>query len=164
MILPHEKEQWLSPEKQKWIERILNEYGAWEFDGLDNDRQVNMIYRLMKRAEAERFIENAKQREMCCDDIGLLMNGIIRTVTKSKKQETILLKKYLDAKYMYGLSERRIAMRMMRNDDAKRGLRHWQDLVTRPLREAECLIAKIFENALAKHPKVNKLQKYAFKG
>ncbi|MFK5217357.1 antiterminator Q family protein [Glaesserella parasuis] len=164
MILPHEKAKWLSPEKQKWIESILREWGAWEFHGLDNERQVNIIYRLMKNAEADRFIENAKKREMCCDDIGLLINGIVQIVTKSKKKETILLRKYLDAKYMYSLSERKIAIRMMKNDDAKRCLRHWQDLVTRSLREVELLIANIFEKELVKHPKANKLKKYAFKG
>ncbi len=164
MILPHEKARWLPPAKQKWIETILMQWGAWEFSGLDNDRQMNILYRLMKRAEADRFIERAIQREMCCDDVGLLMNGIIQTITKSRKQEAILLKKYLDSKYVYGLSERKIAIRMAKNDEAKRGVRHWQDLVTRALREAELLIANVFEKSLANHKRANKLQKYAFKG
>lgn len=160
MILEHEKARWLSPAKQKWIEDNLHKWGAWEFDGIDHEIKTNMIYRFMKSVEGQKLAE----REMCCDDFGLLVNGVIHTITKSKKKDTIQLRKYLECKYVYGISERKIAIQMSKNDDCKRGIRHWQDIVTKALRESERLIADILGKAIENHPKRIYFQKYAFKG
>lgn len=155
MILPHEKAKWLSPEKQKWIETVLCLWGAWEFSGLDDRRKVNMIYKFMMSVEAEQL----SKREQCCDEFGLLMNCVIHVVTKGK----IHIKKYIEAKYVFGISERKIAISMRNQDESKRGLRHWQDLVQRDLRETEKLIADLVTKSIQSHRRANYLKKYAFK-
>lgn len=160
MILDHEKARWLPPTKQKWIENVLSQWGAWEYDGIDHEIRINVIYRFMKSVEGQKLAD----RKMCCDDFGLLVNGVIHTVTKSKRKETIQLRKYLECKYVYGISERKIAIQMSKNDDCKRCVRHWQDIVARALRECEKLVADILEKAIKHHPKRNYFQKYAFKG
>ena len=43
----------LEEPKQEWIENLLNLWGAWVFSGLDFERRMNMIAKLMMSASRD---------------------------------------------------------------------------------------------------------------
>lgn len=101
----------LEPEKQEWIESHLAKWGAWVFSGLDFDKRMNMIARLMLSADPNRI--TVPVREMCNDELGLVMSAVVGYYVKNPSPNDF---KYLEAKYVYGLSVYAIAKYMWVKD------------------------------------------------
>lgn len=146
----------LEPEKQEWIESHLAKWGAWVFSGLDFDKRMNMIARLMLSADPNRI--TVPVREMCNDELGLVMSAVVGYYVKNPSPNDF---KYLEAKYVYGLSVYAIA-KYMRSKDSSIGLRAWQKRVAESIRASEWIVAKFLDLALKNHKNAGKLKNFAF--
>lgn len=159
MIPKHIKDSWLKPAEQKHYEEVFAMYGAWEFSGLDRDKRVNMIYKLMRSVEAVNKVED---RLMCDDVLGALLNEIYTVRTKNAKGDTILMRDFFKQKYWFGRTERQIAIYMQKRDDEKRCLVRWQEIVRQHLREIERFMARELERIIQNHKNTKVLRKYLY--
>lgn len=146
----------LEEPKQIWIENLLNLWGAWVFSGLDRDIQINIIGKLMMSADPDRIV--TPTREMCNDDLGLVISSVVGYCIKKPCPQDY---KYLEAKYVYGLSVYAIA-KYQRSRDKSIGLRGWQKRITESIKSSEWVVAKFLDLAIKNHKNANKLKKFAF--
>ena len=146
----------LEKPKQAWIENLLNLWGAWAFSGLDFESRMNMLARLMLQADPSRVSEPI--REMCDDELGLVISSVIGYCIKNPCPQDY---KYLEAKYVYGLSVYAIAKYQWEKDKSKT-LRTWQRKVGESIKASEWIVAKFLDLAIKNHKNAVKLQKYAF--
>lgn len=146
----------LEEPKQAWIENHLNQWGAWVFSGLDFEKRMNMIAKLMLSADPDRI--TVPTREMCNDDLGLVISSVIGYCIKNPCPKDF---KYLEAKYVYGLSVYAIA-KYMWNKDKSVTLGTWKVRIKNSIRDSEWVTAKFLDLALINHENAAKLKKFAF--
>lgn len=146
----------LEEPKQEWIENLLNLWGAWVFSGLDFESRMNMIAKLMMKADPNRI--SVPVREVCDDDLGLVISSVIGYCIKNPCPQDF---KYLEAKYVYGLSVYAIAKYQWEKDKSVK-LGTWKVRVKNSIRDSEWVVAKFLDYALKNHKKASKLQKFAF--
>lgn len=146
----------LEEPKQAWIENLLNLWGAWAFSGLDFESRMNMLARLMLQADPSRVSEPI--REMCDDELGLVISSVIGYCIKNPCPQDY---KYLEAKYVYGLSVYAIAKYQWKKDKSI-SVNAWYKRVTNSIKSSEWVIAKFLDLAIKNHKNAVKLQKYAF--
>ena len=146
----------LEEPKQVWIENLLNLWGAWVFSGLDFERRMNMLARLMLQADPSRVSEPV--REMCDDELGLVISSVIGYCIKNPCPQDY---KYLEAKYVYGLSVYAIA-KYQWNKDKSISVNAWYKRVTNSIKSSEWIIAKFLDLAIKNHKNAVKLKKFAF--
>ncbi|MCI7480140.1 MAG: antitermination protein [[Pasteurella] aerogenes] len=146
----------LEEPKQEWIENLLNLWGAWVFSGLDRDIQINIIGKLMMSADPDRIV--TPTREMCNDDLGLVISSVVGYCIKKPCPQDY---KYLEAKYVYGLSVYAIAKYQWEKDKSI-SVNAWYKRVTESIKSSEWVIAKFLDLAIKNHKNAVKLQKYAF--
>ena len=146
----------LEEPKQEWIENLLNLWGAWAFSGLDFDSRMNMLAKLMMKADPSRIA--VPMREMCDDDLGLVISSVIGYCIKNPCPQDF---KYLEAKYVYGLSVYAIAKYQWQKDKSVK-LGTWKVRVKNSIKDSEWVVAKFLDYALKNHEKAIKLQKFAF--
>ncbi|EQA13841.1 antiterminator Q family protein [Glaesserella parasuis] len=146
----------LEEPKQAWIENLLNLWGAWAFSGLDFESRMNMLARLMLQADPSRVSEPI--REMCDNELGLVISSVIGYCIKNPCLQDY---KYLEAKYVYGLSVYAIA-KYQREKDKSISVNAWYKRVTNSIKSSEWVIAKFLDLAIKNHKNAVKLQKYAF--
>ncbi|KDB48237.1 antiterminator Q family protein [Glaesserella parasuis] len=146
----------LEEPKQAWIENLLNLWGAWAFSGLDFESRMNMLARLMLQADPSRVSEPI--REMCDDELGLVISSVIGYCIKNPCLQDY---KYLEAKYVYGLSVYAIAKYQWEKDKSI-SVNAWYKRVTNSIKSSEWVIAKFLDLAIKNHKNAVKLQKYAF--
>ncbi|MDG6301040.1 antiterminator Q family protein [Glaesserella parasuis] len=146
----------LEEPKQAWIENLLNLWGAWAFSGLDFENRMNMLARLMMQADPSRVSEPI--REMCDDELGLVISSVIGYCIKNPCPQDY---KYLEAKYVYGLSVYAIAKYQWKKDKSI-SVNAWYKRVTNSIKSSEWVIAKFLDLAIKNHKNAVKLQKYAF--
>lgn len=146
----------LEKPKQAWIENLLNLWGAWAFSGLDFESRMNMLARLMLQADPSRISEPV--REMCDDELGLVISSVIGYCIKNPCPQDY---KYLEAKYVYGLSVYAIA-KYQWNKDKSISVNAWYKRVTNSIKSSEWIIAKFLDLAIKNHKNAVKLKKFAF--
>lgn len=146
----------LEEAKQEWIENLLNLWGAWVFSGLDFDSRMNMIAKLMMKADPNRIA--VPVREMCDDDLGLVISSVVGYCIKNPCPQDF---KYLEAKYVYGLSVYAIAKYQWEKDKSVK-LGTWKVRIKNSIKDSEWVVAKFLDYALKNHEKASKLQKFAF--
>lgn len=146
----------LEEPKQAWIENLLNLWGAWAFSGLDFESRMNMLARLMLQADPSRVSEPV--REMCDDELGLVISSVIGYCIKNPCPQDY---KYLEAKYVYGLSVYAIA-KYQWNKDKSISVNAWYKRVTNSIKSSEWIIAKFLDLAIKNHKNAVKLKKFAF--
>ena len=146
----------LEEPKQEWIENLLNLWGAWVFSGLDFERRMNMIAKLMMSADPSRIA--IPVREMCDDDLGLVIGSVVGYCIKNPCPQDY---KYLEAKYVYGLSVYAIAKYQWEKDKSisRNG---WYKRISESIKSSEWIAAKFLDLAIKNHKNVKKLQKFAF--
>lgn len=149
-------EKMLEPKKQEWIEQRLNEWGAWVFSGLDLEDRMNMIAKLMQKADPNLITQST--REMCNDELGLLISNLVGYCIKQPCPQDF---KYLEAKYVYGSSIYAIAKWQWQKDKSK-SLSTWKRTVKESINASEWILAKFLELAIKNHKNAVKLQKFAF--
>lgn len=147
----------LEEPKQEWIENLLNLWGAWVFSGLDFESRMNMIAKLMMKADPNRI--SIPVREMCDDDLGLVISSVVGYCIKNPCPQDF---KYLEAKYVYGLSVYAIAKYHWGKSEKKKSLRTWQRNVAESIKASEWVVAKFFDLAVKNHKNADKLKKFAF--
>lgn len=146
----------LEEPKQAWIENLLNLWGAWAFSGLDFESRMNMLARLMLQADPSRVSEPV--REICDDELGLVISSVIGYCIKNPCPQDY---KYLEAKYVYGLSVYAIA-KYQWNKDKSISVNAWYKRVTNSIKSSEWIIAKFLDLAIKNHKNAVKLKKFAF--
>ena len=146
----------LEEPKQAWIENLLNLWGAWAFSGLDFESRMNMLARLMLQVDPSRVSEPI--REMCDDELGLVISSVVGYCIKNPCPQDY---KYLEAKYVYGLSVYAIAKYQLAKDSSV-GLRAWQKRITESIKASEWIVAKFLDLAIKNHKNADKLKKFAF--
>lgn len=146
----------LEEPKQIWIENLLNLWGAWAFSGLDFEKRMNMIAKLMLQADPSRI--SVPEREMCGDELGLVISSVIGYCIKKPCPQDY---KYLEAKYVYGLSVYAIA-KYQWNKDKSISVNAWYKRVTNSIKSSEWIIAKFLDLAIKNHKNAVKLKKFAF--
>lgn len=146
----------LEEPKQVWIENLLNLWGAWAFSGLDFESRMNMLARLMLQADPSRISEPV--REMCDDELGLVISSVIGYCIKNPCPQDY---RYLEAKYVYGLSVYAIA-KYQWNKDKSISVNAWYKRVTNSIKSSEWIIAKFLDLAIKNHKNAVKLKKFAF--
>lgn len=149
-------EQMLDAKKQEWIEQRLNEWGAWVFSGLDLENRMNMIAKLMQKADPNLITQST--REMCNDELGLLISNLVGYCIKQPCPQDF---KYLEAKYVYGSSIYAIAKWQWQKDKSK-SLSTWKRAVKESINASEWILAKFLDLAIKNHKNAIKLQKFAF--
>ncbi|OOF62057.1 antiterminator Q family protein [Rodentibacter pneumotropicus] len=142
--------------RQEWVENHLNHWGAWVFSGLDFDCRMNMIAKLMQQVDTSRICMPV--REMCDDELGLVISTVVGYYIKKPCPQDY---KYLEAKYVYGLSVYAIAKFHWQKNKTK-SLRTWQRKVAESIKASEWIIAKFLDLALKNHQNADKLKKFAF--
>lgn len=146
----------LEEPKQIWVENLLNLWGAWAFSGLDFESRMNMLAKLMLQADPSRVSEPI--REMCDDELGLVISTVIGYYVKNPCPQDY---KYLEAKYVYGLSVYAIA-KYQWNKDKSISVNAWYKRVTNSIKSSEWIIAKFLDLAIKNHKNAVKLKKFAF--
>lgn len=146
----------LEEAKQEWIENLLNLWGAWAFSGLDFDKRMNMLARLMQQADPNRIA--VPVREMCDDELGLVISSVVGYCIKNPCPQDF---KYLEAKYVYGLSVYAIAKYQWEKDKSisRNG---WYKRISESIKSSEWIAAKFLDLAIKNHKNIKKLQKFAF--
>ncbi|MDH2997202.1 antitermination protein [Pasteurellaceae bacterium LFhippo2] len=147
----------LDKERQEWITDLLNKWGAWTYSGLDFESRTNMIARLMMSADPNNVTEPV--REMCGDEIGLVISSVIGYCIKLPCPQDY---KYLEAKYVYGLSVYAIAKYEWKKDGSVK-FDAWKYRVRESIKSSEWVVAKFLDLAIKNHKNADKLQKFAFK-
>lgn len=97
-------EKLLEEPKQAWVENLLNLWGAWAFSGLDSTKRMNMLAKLMQQADPNTI--TVPVREMCDDELGLVISTVLSYYIKNPCPQDF---RYIEAKYVYGLSVYAIA-------------------------------------------------------
>ncbi len=146
----------LEEPKQVWIENLLNLWGAWAFSGLDFESRMNMLARLMLQADPSRVSEPV--REMCDDELGLVISTVIGYYVKNPCPQDY---KYLEAKYVYGLSVYAIAKYQWEKDKSVK-FNTWKKRVKESIKASEWVVAKFLDHAIKNHKNAAKLRKFAF--
>lgn len=146
----------LEEPKQIWIENLLNLWGAWAFSGLDFESRMNMLARLMLQADPSRI--SVPEREMCDDELGLVISSVIGYYIKNPCPDDY---KYLEAKYVYGVSIYAIAKYNWEKDKSVT-FNTWKKRVRESIRASEWIVAKFLEHDIKKHKNAAKLQKFLF--
>ncbi|MGX2956412.1 antiterminator Q family protein [Ursidibacter arcticus] len=146
----------LEETKQEWIQSHLEHWGAWVFSGLDFESRMNMIAKWMMSADPSRIA--VPVREMCDDELGLVISSVIGYCIKNPCPQDY---KYLEAKYVYGLSVYAIAKYQWEKDKSisRNG---WYKRISESIHSSEWVIAKFFDLAIKNHKNADKLQKFAF--
>ncbi|MCQ9120971.1 antitermination protein [Rodentibacter pneumotropicus] len=142
--------------RQEWVENHLNHWGAWVFSGLDFDCRMNMIAKLMQQVDQARICMLV--REMCDDDLGLVISSVIGYYIKNPCPQDY---KYIEAKYVYGLSVYAIA-KYQHKLDASVKFETWKRRIRESIKSSEWIIAKFLDLALKNHQNADKLKKFAF--
>ncbi|MBF0785756.1 antitermination protein [Muribacter muris] len=146
----------LEEPKQAWVVNHLEQWGAWVFSGLDFESRMNMIAKLMMSADPERI--TLPEREMCCDELGLVMSSVIGYCIKNPCPQDY---KYLEAKYVFGCSVYAIAKYHWTRDKSVK-FKTWQKRVRESIQASEWIIAKFLDIALKNHQNAAKLKKFTF--
>lgn len=146
----------LEESKQAWVVNHLEHWGAWVFSGLDFESRMNMIAKLMQKADPSRIV--VPVREMCSDELGLVISTVVGYYIKKPSPKDF---KYLEAKYVYGCSVYAIAKYHWQKDKSI-SVNAWYKRVTQSLKSSEWIIAKFLDFALKNHKNAVKLQKFAF--
>lgn len=146
----------LEEPKQEWIENLLNLWGAWAFSGLDRTKRMNMLARLMQQADPDAIA--VPVREMCDDELGLVIGSVVGYYIKNPCPQDF---RYLEAKYIYGLSVYAIA-RYQASKDRSVKFGTWKVRVRNSIRDSEWVVAKFLDLALKNHKNAAKLQRFAF--
>lgn len=146
----------LEEPRQEWVENLLDLWGAWAFSGLDRTKRMNMLARLMQQADPNAI--TVPVREMCDDELGLVISSVVGYCIKNPCPQDF---KYLEAKYVYGLSVYAIA-RYQAGKDKSVKFATWKVRVRNSIRDSEWVIAKFLDLALKNHQNTAKLQKFAF--
>ncbi|THA11317.1 antiterminator Q family protein [Rodentibacter pneumotropicus] len=142
--------------RQEWVENHLNHWGAWVFSGLDFDCQMNMIAKLMQQVDTSRICMPV--REMCDDELGLVISAVVGYYIKNACPQDY---KYLEAKYVYGLSVYAIAKYHYQKDKSK-SFSTWRRNIAASIKDSEWIVAKFLDLALKNHKNADKLRKFAF--
>lgn len=146
----------LEEPKQAWVENLLNLWGAWAFSGLDRTKRMNMLARLMQQADPDAV--TVPVREMCDDELGLIISSVVGYCIKNPCPQDF---KYLEAKYIYGLSVYAIAKYQWSKDKSV-SRNGWYKRVSESIKSSEWVIAKFLDLALKNHKNAVKLQKFSF--
>ena len=146
----------LEEPKQEWIENLLSLWGAWVFSGLDFERRMNTIAKLMMSADPSRIA--IPVREMCDDDLGLVISSVVGYCIKNPCPQDY---KYLEAKYVYGLSVYAIAKYQWEKDKSI-SWNGWYKRISESIKSSEWIAAKFLDLAIKNHKNITKLQKFAF--
>lgn len=150
-------EKLLEEPKQIWIENLLNLWGAWAFSGLDFESRMNMIAKLMQKVDPNRI--SVPVRESCDDELGLVISSVVGYCIKNPCPQDY---RYLEAKYVYGLSVYAIAKYHWLKSGKKKSLRTWQRNVGESIKASEWVVAKFLDLAIKNHKNAAKLKKFAF--
>ncbi|MBF0784461.1 antitermination protein [Muribacter muris] len=150
-------EKLLEKPRKEWIEQHLNRWGAWVFSGLDFEKRMNIIAKLMQEADPNRI--SVPSRPICEDEIGLVISSVVGYCIKNPSLEAY---QYLEAKYVFGLSNYAIAKYQWHKDKQSKSLRTWQRKVSESLTASEWIVAKFLDLAIKNHKNADKLKKYAF--
>lgn len=148
----------LSKQREEWIVKRLEEWGAWAFSGIDGSAEMNLIAKLMRQADKNAVTQQA--REMCDDELGMLISSVIGYCVKNPCPQDY---KYLEAKYVFGCSEYSIA-KYEYHKSKEKSLRSWQRRVSESLRASEWVIGKFLDMAIQNHVHSFRLKKFAFNG
>lgn len=138
-------------DKQEWVKHNLNLWGAWAFSGLDFENRINMIAKLMQSADPNKV--QLPVREMCGDELGLLISSVISYYVKNPCPQDY---KYLEAKYVYGCSIYAIAKYEWTRNKSKT-LRTWQRNIKERIEASEWVIGKFLDLAIKNHKRTEKI-------
>lgn len=146
----------LEEPKQVWIENLLNLWGAWAFSGLDKTKRMNMLAKLMQQADPNAI--TVPVREMCDDELGLVISTVLSYYIKNPCPQDF---RYIEAKYVYGLSVYAIAKCQWQKDKSV-SRNAWYKRITESLKSSEWVVAKVLDLTIKNHKNVEKLKKFAF--
>lgn len=157
------EEKVLSQAEQAWIEKLLSQWGAWEFEGLDKEKKLSVLAKLMQSVEGD----PKPTRQMCDDQLGFLINAVVHYYVRKLCPNDY---KYLEAKYIYALSERQIAQYVYSNAPEEKLLGKWKkpsygtvrSRVKKSLINSEWIVAKFLNSALKNHENAVYFRKFAF--
>lgn len=149
-------EKLLEEPKQAWVENLLNLWGAWAFSGLDKTKRMNMLAKLMQQADPNAV--TVPLREMCDDELGLVISTVLSYYIKNPCPQDF---RYLEAKYVYGLSMYAIAKYQWSKDKSV-SRNAWYKRISESLKSSEWVVAKFLDLAIKNHKNVEKLKKFAF--